>query len=222
MRESRFADRDEAGRVLAEAVATRAPELVGRGTLVLGLPRGGIPVARHVASALAGELDVLVARKIGLPDQPELGIGAVTAGGPAVFDHRSLSQFRLDPERLAPDVERERAEAERRLRRYRGDRPPPVIADRRVLVVDDGLATGVTARAALRAVRAMDPARLDFAAPVCALDAADALADEADQVYCVAQPADFVAVGAWYSDFAQLTDDDVERMLAAAARGPRG
>ncbi|MDQ7906248.1 phosphoribosyltransferase family protein [Phytohabitans sp. ZYX-F-186] len=221
MRESRFADRDEAGRLLAGAVAARAPELVGQGTLVLGLPRGGVPVARHVADALDGELDVLVARKIGLPGEPEFGIGAVTAGGPAVFDERTLYQFGLDAERLAPDVARERAEAERRLHRYRGDRPPPVVANRPVLVVDDGLATGVTARAALRDVRAQGPARLDFAAPVCAAQAADVLAGEADGVYCVTRPADFTAVGAWYRDFAQLTDADVEEALAAAAYRPR-
>jgi predicted phosphoribosyltransferase len=218
MREARFADRDEAGRALAEAVAAEAPELVGRDTLVLGLPRGGVPVARHVADVLGGELDVLVARKIGLPGQPELGVGAVTAGGPAVFDHDALYRFGLDPERLAPAVERERAEAERRLRRYRGDRPPPRVRDRQVVVVDDGLATGVTARAALRAVRAGGPARLDFAAPVCAADAAAVVAgEEADGVFCLLRPVDLAAVGAWYVDFAQLTDADVEKALVSPA-----
>ncbi|MGN9911564.1 phosphoribosyltransferase family protein [Phytohabitans sp. LJ34] len=218
MREARFADRDQAGRALAEAVAAEAPELVGRDTLVLGLPRGGVPVARHIAEVLGGELDVLVARKIGLPGQPELGIGAVTAGGPPVFDHDALHHFGLDPERLAPAVERERAEAERRLRRYRGDRPPPRVRDRVVLVVDDGLATGVTARAALRAVRAGGPARLDFAAPVCAADAASVVAgEEADGVFCLLRPVDLTAVGAWYLDFAQLTDADVEKALVSPA-----
>jgi putative phosphoribosyl transferase len=216
MAERIFADRDGAGRLLAATITDRASELAGQQTLVLGLPRGGIPVARQVADALDADLDVIVARKIGLPWQPELGVGAVTADGPALFDHATLRYLGIDPQDLAPVVERERAEARRRLRRYRGDRPPAPITGRPVIVIDDGLATGVTARAALRSVRAHQPARLIFAAPVCARPSAKALAGEADEVICLQQPADFGAVGAWYDDFTQLTDDDVDGHLADA------
>jgi putative phosphoribosyl transferase len=222
MAERVFADRDEAGRALATRIVDRAGDLIGQQILVLALPRGGVPVARHVADALDADLDVIVARKIGLPGQPELGVGAVTADGPALFDHATLRYLGLDPQTLEPVVQRERAEARRRLRRYRGDRPPAPTAGRPVIVVDDGLATGVTARAALRSVRAHRPSRLVFAAPVCARPAAAVLAAEADEVICVQQPAEFWAVGAWYHDFAQLTDADVDRCLAAGhGAGPR-
>ncbi|HEU4422668.1 MAG TPA: phosphoribosyltransferase family protein [Pilimelia sp.] len=216
-----FANRDDAGRALAAKVVARLGDLASQRPAVLALPRGGVPVARHVADALDADLDVVVARKIGLPWQPELGIGAVTADGPARFDHDLLRRLGLDPRALAPVVERERAEARRRLQRYRGDRPPPPITGRPVIVVDDGLATGVTARAALRDLRTHRPAWLVFAAPVCARSSAAALTAEADDLISVQQPADFHAVGAWYDDFAQLTDDDVERQLAAARRGAR-
>jgi putative phosphoribosyl transferase len=217
-----FADRDEAGRALAAAVVRRAGHLLrGQRPLVLALPRGGVPVARHVAEALDADLDVIVARKIGVPWQPELGVGAVTADGPALFDGDLLRRLGLDAEALAPVVARERAEARRRLRRYRGDRPPPAVAGRPVVVVDDGLATGVTARAALRAVRAQQPGVLVFAAPVCARQAAAALATDTDAVVCLEQPTDFRAVGAWYQDFTQLTDADVEQHLATSPRDTR-
>jgi putative phosphoribosyl transferase len=227
MAERVFADRDEAGRALSAAIADRMSAVAdtmrvpAQRLLVLGLPRGGVPVARRVAdavvadSAVVADFDVIVARKIGVPWQPEFGVGAVTADGPPLFDLDALRHLRLDPQALAPMVERERAEARRWLRRYRGDRPPPPITGRLVIVVDDGLATGVTARAALRSVRDHWPARLVFAAPVCAPAAVAALAGEADEVICVQQPADFEAVGAWYDDFTQLTDADVDHYLAA-------
>lgn len=218
----RFADRDDAGRALAAAIIDLASdELDGQRVLVLGLPRGGIPVARWVTESLSADLDVLVACKIGVPWQPELGIGAVTADGPVLFDHAALRYLGLDPQSLTLTVERERAEARRRLRRYRGDRPPPPITGRPVIVIDDGLATGVTARAALRSVHAHQPARLIFAAPVCSSSSVTALIGEADKVISVLQPANFGAVGAWYDDFTQLTDADVDRYLAAAEHGAR-
>jgi predicted phosphoribosyltransferase len=219
-----FQDRREAGRILGARVSACLAELGAAGRpLVLGLPRGGLPVAQEIAAQVDGEVDVTVARKIGLPEQPEFGIGAVTADGPALFNQAVLRQVGLTEADLASDVQREREEARRRLRRYRGDREPPRIADRTVIVADDGLATGVTAMAGLRDVRAKGPRHLIFAAPVCSKEGAQLLAGEANAVVCVHVPADFAAVGAWYRDFAQLTDDDVETILQQAwATHPAG
>jgi predicted phosphoribosyltransferase len=191
--------------------------------LVLALPRGGVPVGYAVAEAIDGELDVTAARKIGLPGQPEFGVGAVTPQGAPLLDHRTLGRLGLTDDDLAPVVARERAEAVRQTQQYRRGNPAPELAGRLLVVVDDGLATGVTARAALRALRAQRPARLVFAAPVCAADSIASLEGEADGVICVHCPADFRAVGAWYADFQQVSDDEVERLLTAArsARAPR-
>jgi putative phosphoribosyl transferase len=219
-----FEDRREAGRALADRVAACLTEIgASDRPLVLGLPRGGLPVAQVIAERVGGDLDVAVARKIGLPGQPEFGIGAVTADGPPRFSEDTLRRLGLTEAQLAPDVEREREEARRRLRRYRGDREPPRIADRTVIVADDGIATGVTAMAALRDVRAKGPSNVVFAAPVCAKESVPQLSGEADRVVCVLIPDYFAAVGAWYRDFAQLTDDDVVSILEQSwsARPPR-
>jgi putative phosphoribosyl transferase len=207
-----FADRHQAGQALAE----RFPPHELPDPLVLALPRGGVPVAVAVAERLGAELDVIVARKIGVPWRPELGVGAVVDGGDPVFDLDLLRQVGLAPEDLAPVVARERAEAHRRVARYRGERPAPVVAGRSVVVVDDGLATGVTARAALAAVRARGPAHLVFAAPVCAAQPAAALESEVDRVLCAHCLETFIAVGRWYDDFSQVSDDEVVALLAAA------
>lgn len=209
-----FEDRCEGARALATKVCDSLKEWgdVGR-PLVLGLPRGGLPVAQEIAGQVNGDLDVAVARKIGLPGQPEFGIGAVTPDGPALYSEDVLRQVGLTPADLARDEQREREEARRRWRRYRGDRPPPQIADRTVIVADDGLATGVTAMAALREVRAKGPRHLIFAAPVCSKEGTELVSREADKVVCVHIPDYFAAVGAWYSDFEQLTDEDVEAIL---------
>ncbi len=224
-----FADRDDGGRQLAPVVgqtlarwaADTAHPPAHRVPLVLALPRGGVPVAAPVAAALGAELDVQVVRKVGLPWQPELGIGAVTADGPAVLDADLLSRVRLDSDELARHVEAARAEVRRRLARYRGDAPAPAVAGRVVVVVDDGLATGVSARAALRAVRAEHPARLIFAAPVASADRAAALVTggDADEVVCLVWADRLGAVGRWYTDFAQVSDAAVV-MLLDAARPP--
>ncbi|HEY3009243.1 MAG TPA: phosphoribosyltransferase family protein [Micromonosporaceae bacterium] len=216
-----FADRAQGGRLLGTRVAEYLDGLgpPADAPLVLALPRGGVPVGLEVARAVGAELDVVVARKIGLPGHSEFGIGAVTDEGPPIFNHAVLRQTGLTEQDLAGAVAAERAEVARRLRRYRGDRPPPRIAGRTVIVVDDGLATGVTAFAALRALRQRRPERLIFAAPVCADDSAAALsASAADAVICLLRPRRFRAVGEWYADFAQLTDDEVEQLLAGAGK----
>jgi putative phosphoribosyl transferase len=209
-----YADRRSAGRVLAEScVSMDLPDPV-----VLALPRGGVPVGLPVARALGAPFDVYVARKIGLPWRPELGVGAVAEDGQAVFDHLLLRQVGLEPDDLEPVVTRERAEARRRVERYRGGRSLPPLAGRTVVLVDDGLATGATARAAFAALRPQRPGRLVFAAPVCAVEPARALASEVDAVICPHRPESFVAVGQWYGDFAQVTDDEVVALLAEGRR----
>jgi putative phosphoribosyl transferase len=207
-----FADRAEAGARLAERLAAMS----WSNPVVLGLARGGVPIAVRVADALGAPLDVAVARKIGAPGHPEFGVGAVTADGPPRYDERTLAQLGLTPDDLRETCERERAEARRRLQRYRQGRDPVPLAGRDVLLVDDGLATGVTARAALGELRPAGPARLVFAAPVCARDSRDALCagTDADGVVCVSAPPEFGAVGLWYRDFRQTSDEDVLAALA--------
>jgi putative phosphoribosyl transferase len=210
-----FTDRAEAGRALAPVVATHLDRMAHHGRpVVLALPRGGVPVGYEVARAIGADLDVIVARKIGVPGQPEVGLGAVTEDGPPILDHALLRHLGLEERQIQPLVQRERAEVRRRLSRYRGDRPHPNLTDQTVVIVDDGLATGVTARAALAAARAHRPAHLVFAAPVCAPQSVAVLESEADAVLCAQTPDRFGAVGRWYDDFRQLSDADVERLLA--------
>lgn len=207
-----FADRASAGRELAALLLGQS----WTDPVVLGLARGGVPVAHAVATELGAQLDVAVSRKIGAPGQPELGVGAVTAKGPPTYDERTLTSLGIRPEDMSTVCERERAEARRRVTHYLGGREPIPIAGRDVIVVDDGLATGVTARAALRMLRQGGPKWLVLAVPVSAPQAVDSLRHEADDVVCVAMPQRFRAVGSWYLDFQQTTDVEVVDLLAAA------
>ncbi len=209
MRGALYRDRTDAGQALARHLAAH------RGThpVVLGIPRGGVPVAAAVADALEGELDVIVARKVGAPIQPELALGAVTADGSSVFNDDIVSALGIDGETLARLAAVQRTDAKRREERFRSGRPPLVLASRTVILVDDGLATGATMRAAVRAARAGKPGRLIVAVPVGAADACDTLAREADEVVCPARPEPFGAVGAYYERFTQVEDDAVTRLL---------
>lgn len=208
----RFADRHAAGQALAD----RLEELDLDDPVVLALPRGGVPVAYEVAVRLDAPLEVVVARKLGAPGQPELGIGAVAEGGEPIFDETLVARLRLDDDAVAELVDAERAELDRRVRHYRADRPLPELAGRDVVVVDDGLATGVTARAALGALRGHGPRRLVLAVPVGAPSSVDALRPAADEVVCLHAPRAFAAVGQWYDDFTQTDDDTVVDLLSRA------
>ena len=209
----RFADRRDAGRRLAEALRARQREGALPDPVVLALPRGGLPVADEVAAALDAPLDVLVVRKIGAPFQPEMGVGALAGEDEPVYDRDAMRQLGLDEADLAPVVRAEREELRRRRERYRGDRPERDLTGHTAIVVDDGMATGSTARAALRRARRLAAARLVLAVPVAAADAGRALEREADEVVCLHRPSLFGAVGFWYEDFEQLGDDEVLRIL---------
>jgi putative phosphoribosyl transferase len=204
-----FRNRQEAGRALAE-------ELAGMGLeepLVIGLPRGGVPVAREVVLGLGAELDIGLVRKIGAPDQPEFGLGALGEDGTIVLDEDSVRATGTAAEELAAVIDREKLELERRRVLYRAGRPPVPVYGRTVVLVDDGLATGVTATAAARVMRARGAARVIIAVPVCPPDTFERLADEVDQVVALLTPHHFGGVGEWYADFTQVTDEQVLALL---------
>lgn len=216
MRRPAFRDRADAGLRLGRLVSEHLSYADRRTRpFVVGLPRGGVEVAAAVARTIDGELDVVVARKIGAPGDQELGLGAVSVSGPVYWNQDLLRQLVLTEDDLAEQVMAERAEARRRLHRYRGDRTLPPLDQRTAVVVDDGLATGATAIAALREIRLMRPRKLILAVPVGARAAVDLVRDEADELWCLYCPQRFSSVGAWYAAFPQLSDDQVEQILAS-------
>jgi putative phosphoribosyl transferase len=203
-----FVDRDEAGlRLAAELPALDRP-------IVLGLPRGGVPVAAAVARTLGAPLDVFVVRKLGAPGQPELAMGAVASGGVRILNDDVLRRGHVSATVLAEVTARERAAVESRERAYRGNRPPPDLDGRDVVLVDDGLATGATMRAAVAAVRARGPERVVVAVPVAPSATLAAFAQDGLETACVHAPDDFVSVGSWYRDFGQVTDEEVIRLIS--------
>ncbi|MDX3536324.1 phosphoribosyltransferase family protein [Streptomyces sp. MB09-01] len=211
-----FTHRTDAGERLAEALL----HLQGEDPVVLGLPRGGVPVAFQVARALGAPLDVIVVRKLGVPYHRELGFGAIGEGGVRVISEDIVRSSRVRQQDLAAVEHAEEAELARQARRFRGDRPRVVLAGRTVIVVDDGIATGATAAAACEVVRAQGAARVVLAVPVAPPDAVAWLRTEADEVVCLSTPRAFRAVGEWYEDFSQTPDEEVVALLTRAAAAP--
>jgi len=216
-----FADRASAGRALAR----KLEHLRDRNVIVLGLPRGGMPVAYEVARALGAPLDLLNVRKLGVPWQEELAMGALGAGGVRVLNDDIIMSLGITRESLDDATAMQQVELDRRERVYRGGRPAPSLRGRTVLLVDDGIATGATVRAAIKVVRAQGPEAIVLAVPVVQHTVAAELARDVDELVAVETPGDLIAIGVWYDRFPQLTDDEVRRTLedsanAAAATRP--
>jgi len=210
---SRFRDRTDAGRRLASALVAYAHDPT---LLVLALPRGGVPVAFEVARALHAPLDVLLVRKLGLPANEEYAMGAIASGGLVVLDRSVKERFGVSDAQISQSIERERRELERREQLYRGNRALPEIAERTVILVDDGLATGATMFAAIAALREKHPKRIVVAVPIGPPETCEAMRARADDVVCADTADPFMAIGIWYDDFSQTTDDEVRDLLDRA------
>jgi putative phosphoribosyl transferase len=209
-----FRDRSAAGVQLAAELMRYAGD---PNVIVLGLPRGGVPVAYQVARALRAPLDLFVVRKLGVPGHRELAMGAIASGGIRVLNPEVVQALRIPEPMIDAVAAQEQKELQRQQRAYRGDVPFPDLAGRTVIVVDDGLATGSTMRAAVRALRQLEPARIVVAAPVAAAETCRSLAKEADEVVCVSTPESFHAVSMWYEEFSQTSDEEVRYLLDSAA-----
>jgi predicted phosphoribosyltransferase len=210
-----FRNRSEAGRWLAERLKAYAHR---HDVIVLALPRGGVPVGYELAWALEAPLDVFLVRKLGLPGQEELAMGAIASGGVRVLNDDVVGALGVPASVIDGVARREEQELRRREEAYRGSRPVPDLRGRVVILVDDGLATGSTMRAAVRAVKQMQPARVVVAVPVAAAPTRDEMAEEVDEIVCATPPEPFLAVGRWYEDFSQTSDDEVHDLLERAVR----
>lgn len=209
-----FRDRTQAGQFLA----TKLRRYAGCSNLiVLALPRGGVPVAFEVAKALDAPLDVFLVRKLGAPGNEELAMGAVATGGVIVINDKVVQELGIPDEMIDAVAEREKRELERRERAYRGNRSAPYVRDHTVILIDDGLATGSTMRAAVAALRKQQPARIVIAVPISAPSTCDELGSEVDEIVCAITPEPFYAVGLWYVNFSQTTDEEVYDLLERAA-----
>ena len=209
-----FADRIDAGQRLAATLREFiGQECAGEEAVVLALPRGGVPVGYEVAKALDAPLDVFVVRKLGAPTQPELAMGAIASGGVRVINQEVVRALHITPQQIEDTAERETRELKRREHAYRGDRAPVDVMGKCILLVDDGVATGYTMRAAVEALRQLQPKQIIVAVPVAAKDTCLELKREADAVVCLFTPFDFVAVGQWYRRFDQTSDDEVRLLL---------
>lgn len=212
-----FQDRRDAGRELAKELMKYA----GRpDVLVLALPRGGVPVGYEVAQSLRAPLDIFVVRKLGLPGREELAMGAIASGGIRVLNEEVVRGLRISPHTIDAVARDEEQELARRERLYRGERPPLDVLGRVVILVDDGLATGSTMRAAVAALRQKNPKRIVVAVPVGAAETCREFAEEADEAICAKAPEDFRAVGMWYDDFSQTSDEEVHELLELSGKGP--
>ena len=211
MRDARFRDRHEGGQLLGRELARRLGSKDD--LIVLALPRGGVPVGYEVARALNAPLDVFIVRKLGVPGHEELAMGAIASGGVRVINRDVLGWFPLPQKAIDEVAEREQHELERREREYRGTRPPLDVRNKTVIVVDDGLATGSTMRAAVAALRKMQPRAIIVAVPVAAAQTCDEFRAEGIDIVCLRTPEPFQAVGLWYDDFSQTSDEEVHELL---------
>jgi putative phosphoribosyl transferase len=214
----KYRNRMEAGRLLAQKLMAYANRT---DVLVLGLPRGGVPIAFEVAQALNAPLDVFLVRKLGVPGHEELAMGAIASGGVRVLNQDVVSNLRIPGAVIDAVAADEQRELERRARLYRGDRPPPDVRGRVLILIDDGLATGSTMHAAARALRPQNPAAIVVAVPVAAEETCNEFRGEVDEVICAYTPDPFFAVGMWYEDFAQTSDENVRELLARATTATR-